>query len=63
MYKCELANMTNYANIYKITENGATIGTIEIILAGANAGHSRCCVWSGKYTKRDIRRFYKELRA
>lgn len=58
----ELANATNYANIYSIKENGATVGTIEIILAGANAGHSRACTWSGKYTKCDIRRFYKELK-
>ena len=58
----ELANATNYANIYRISENGATVGTIEIILAGANAGRSRACTWSGKYTKRDIRRFYKELK-
>lgn len=62
MKTLELANATNYANIYSIKENGQTIGTIEIVLAGINAGRSRCCVWSGKYTKRDIRKFYKELR-
>ena len=61
MKTLSLANATNYANIYKITENGATIGTIEIKIAGAEAGKKFFNSWTGKYNKRDIKRFYNEL--
>ena len=56
-------NGTDYANIYGIIENGATVGTIEIKIAGREAGKKFFKSWTGKYNKRDIRRFYKELRS
>lgn len=58
----ELINQTTWANIYGIYDTaGRPIGTVEITLAGRNAGtyaYSLC----GKYNKRDIMRFYKEGR-
>ena len=57
----ELANASDYANIYRISENGATVGTIEVKVAGREAGKKFFNSWTGKYNKRDIRRFYKEL--
>jgi mevalonate pyrophosphate decarboxylase len=55
----KLLNQTNYANIYGlIDENGKTIGTKEIILAGRNAG-TYYDSWSA-HTKRQIKKMFKE---
>ena len=60
--KVELANMTNYANIYRVCdESGKVIGTVEQRLAGRDVG-TYCYTWSGKYPKRDIRKFWNEYR-
>lgn len=57
----KLTGASDYANIYSIIENGAAIGTIEHKIAGREAGKKFFNSWTGKYNKRDIRRFYKEL--
>ena len=58
----ERINMTDYANIYGIyDENGRPIGTIEERLAGRDVG-TYAYTMSGKYTRRDIRRFFCEAR-
>ena len=60
--KVELINATNTANIYGVYDKtGKPIGTVEITLAGRNAG-THAYSLSGKYNKRDIMRFYKEGR-
>ena len=61
MYNLTLGGASDYANIYKITQDGRTVGTIEIKLAGREAGKKFFNSWDGKHTKRDIRRIYKEL--
>lgn len=59
----ERINETQYANIYGVyDENGKPIGTVEVVLAGRNAGSSYCYSLVGKYNKRDIRKFYNEFR-
>ena len=58
----ELINMTDYANIYGIyDETGKPIGTIENRLAGRDVGTYAYSL-SGKYTKRDIKGFWREAR-
>ena len=52
----KLLNCTNYANIYGVIENGKTVGTIELKLAGREAGKVFAETWSSKYTRRDIRK-------
>lgn len=60
--KVELVNMTNYANIYGIyDETGKRIGTVENRLAGCDVG-TYAYSFSGKYNKRDIKRFWREAR-
>ena len=60
--KTELINTTDYANIYGIyNEDGKPIGTVEQRLAGRDVGTYFYSL-SGRYTKRDIRRFFKEAR-
>jgi len=61
--KIELINQTNYANIYGVYEkSGKPIGTVEVRLAGRDVG-TYCYSLSGKYTKRDIRKFYNACKA
>lgn len=56
----ERINMTDYANIYGVyDESGKPIGTVEVVLAGRNVG-TFCYSLCGKYSKRDIRKFYSE---
>lgn len=56
-------NATHYANIYGVyDETGKMIGTVEERLAGRDTG-TYCNSISAKYSKRDIRRFFKESRA
>lgn len=58
----ELINQTDYANIYGIyDETGKAIGTVEVRLAGRDVG-TYCYSLTGKYNKRDIRRFFKEAK-
>lgn len=58
----EIINQTNYADIYGIYEDsGKAIGTVEVRLAGRDVG-THCYSLSGKYSKRDIRRFYNNLK-
>ena len=55
----KLLNQTNYANIYGLVdENGKTIGTKEVILAGRNAG-TYYGSWSA-YTKKQIKKMFQE---
>ena len=61
MMQLKLLNATDYANIYGIIENGRTVGTIEHKIAGREAGKKFFNSWTGKYNKRDIRKFYREL--
>lgn len=58
----KLLNSTNYANIYGVIENGETVGTIELKLAGREAGKVFVETWSSKYGKRDIRKFWNTCR-
>ena len=56
----ERINMTDYANIYGIYDAaGKPIGTVEVVLAGRNVG-TFCYSLVGKYSKRDIRKFYND---
>ena len=60
--KVELINAPDYANIYGIYDKtGKPIGTVETRLAGRDIG-TYAYTLSGRYTKRDIMRFYKEGR-
>jgi hypothetical protein len=57
----KLLNQTNYANIYGlIDENGKTIGTKEVRLAGQDV-NTYYDSWSA-YTKRQIKKFFKETK-
>lgn len=52
-------NGSDYANIYGVfDDSGKQIGTVEICIAGINAGKKRFTSWAGKYNGNDIRRFY-----
>lgn len=56
----ELINRTHYANIYGIYDaDGKPVGTVEVRLAGRDVD-TYCYSLCGKYTKKDIRRFYNE---
>ena len=56
----ELINQTHTANIYGVyDETGKPIGTIEIKLTGPGAG-MHAYTLSGKYTRNDIKRFYRQ---
>lgn len=58
--KVERINTTDYANIYGVYEdNGKPIGTVEQRLAGRDVG-TYCYSLTGKYTKKDIRKYFKE---
>lgn len=58
--KVERINMTDYANIYGVYDNdGKPIGTVEQRLAGRDVG-TYCYSLTGKYTKRDIRKYFNE---
>ena len=57
----ELINQTTWANIYGVYDKaGKPIGTVEAVLAGREAGSYFAYTLSGRYTKRDIMRFYRE---
>ena len=57
----EYLNGTDYARIYGVyDETGKPIGTVEHKIAGREAGKVYCYSLTGKYNKRDIKRFYKE---
>lgn len=60
--KVELGNQTDYANIYVVTAEGKTVGTIEVKLAGREAGKSFVSSFSAKYGKREIRKAYNLYR-
>lgn len=55
-------NATQYANIYGLYDEEKIIGTVEIKIAGREAGKTFFYSLTGKYNKRDIRRFFKEYR-
>lgn len=56
----ELINQTHTANIYGVYDKaGRPIGTIEIKLTGLDAG-MHVYTLSGKHTRNDIKRIYKE---
>lgn len=58
-YYYELANMTNYANIYKLYDDqGRAIGTKQVVIAGCNCGVT-FQTWDIKYKKSDIRKLFK----
>lgn len=62
MKNIELINMTQYANIYGVyDESGKPIGTVNVILSGRDCG-TQVYTLSGKYTRRDIRKFFNEAR-
>lgn len=57
----ERINCTDYANIYGVYDNdGKPIGTVEVKIAGYEAGKVFCYALTGKYNRRDIRKFYTE---
>ena len=59
----ERINATNYANIYGVKDDtGRIVGTIEERLAGRDCG-TYATVWAVGYTKRDIRKAFREYRA
>ena len=55
-------NATQYANIYGVYDEEKIIGTVEIKIAGREAGKTFFYSLIGKYNKREIRRFFKEYR-
>lgn len=58
----ELINQTHYANIYGVKdETGRFVGTIEERLAGRDCG-TYAVVWVAGYTKRDIKKAFREYR-
>lgn len=58
--KIELINQTNSANIYGVYENNLKpVGTVEIKLIGPDCG-THAYSLTGKYSKKDILRFYNE---
>ena len=58
----ELINQTHYANIYGVKDgSGRIVGTIEERLAGRDCG-TYAEAWAAGYTKRDIRKAYREYR-
>ena len=59
----ELINQTHYADIYGLyTPAGAPIGTMEVVLAGRNTG-TYYYTLSGKYTRSQIKKLFKEAEA
>lgn len=58
----KLLNCSVYANIYGVIENGQTVGTIELKLAGREAGKAFTQTWSSKHTRRDIRKAWTDYR-
>ena len=53
----EKLNATTYANIYGVyNEAGQPVGTVELKIAGRDAGKVTCYTLIGKYTRRDIRK-------
>ena len=61
MYKLTLKGATDYANIYAIEKAGRIVGTIEIKLAGREAGKKFFLSWDGKHSKQDIKRIFNDL--
>lgn len=60
--KVELINMTQFANIYGVyDQTGKPIGQVNVILAGRDCG-TQVYTLSGKYNRRDIRKFFNEAR-
>ena len=58
----ERINETDFANIYGVYDNsGKVIGQIEEVLAGRYTG-TYFYTLSGKYTRNDIKRFFKEYK-
>ncbi len=56
----ELINQTNYANIWGLyDDSGKPVGTMEVQIAGRDCG-TYCYSLVGKYSKRDIRKMFKE---
>lgn len=53
-------NCTTYANIYVFKEDGKTIGTAEVKIAGKEGGRVFCNSYCFKYNRRDIRKFYNK---
>ena len=59
----ERISETDYANIYGVYDpSGKPIGTVEVKIAGWEAGKTFCYSLTGKYTKRDIRKFFNSSR-
>jgi hypothetical protein len=60
--RVELINMTQFANIYGVyDQTGKPIGQVNVILAGRDCG-TQVYTLSGKYNRRDIRKFFNEAR-
>lgn len=58
----EKINSTDYANIYGLyTDAGQVIGTMEVKLAGRNAG-TYYYTLSGRYTRKQIQALFKQAR-
>ena len=59
----EFLNPTQYANIYGVYDGtGKPVGTVELTIAGRDAGMITCYTLSGRHTRRDIRKAWNEYR-
>lgn len=57
----KIVGQTHTANIYGVYENNKRIGTVEIKLIGPDAGLHAYTI-SGRHTKNDIKRIYRQER-
>lgn len=57
----KMIGQTHTANIYGVYENDKMIGSIEIKLTGPDAGLHAYTI-SGRHTKNDIKKIYRQER-
>ena len=59
--KIEQINATQYANIYGIyTDAGKVAGTVEVVIAGREAGKTFFYSWTNQFTRNDIKKAWRK---